>query len=76
MKRTNVYIDEAHDAQLKEIAARTGRSEAELIRASIERFILSERAWQDDLEDWPTFDSGDPTLASRSDEMLARGFGR
>lgn len=42
MRRTQIYLDEAVDRQLRELASSEGRSAAALIRDAVERY-LSER---------------------------------
>jgi hypothetical protein len=54
LKRTNVYADPDDLALIKEIAARRGVPEAEIIREGIHLAALSNRVW-DDSFDWPTF---------------------
>jgi hypothetical protein len=73
--KTTVYLSELTKKRLAQLARRRKTSEANLIREGIERLVFSEppaipkpRA--------PLFSSGDPTLARRVDEELAKGFGR
>ncbi len=73
MIKTTVYLPERVKARLRRLAARTRTSEATLIRTAVERLVA----------DAPSprprpalFDSGDPTLAERVDDILAEGFGR
>lgn len=42
MRRTQIYLEEAADRQLRELAAAEGRSAAALIRDAVDRY-LSER---------------------------------
>lgn len=73
MRRTTVYLRDEQAAQLKRVAARCGRSEAELIREGVDRMLREipvERPRPRLL-----LDSGDPTWADRTDEILAAGFG-
>ena len=66
LKRTNVYADSDDLALIKEIAARRGVPEAQIIREGIHLAAMSNRVW-DDSFDWPTFDgSGLLTLAYAS----------
>jgi hypothetical protein len=55
LKRTNVYADADDLALIKEIAARRGVPEAEIIREGIHLAAMSNRVWDSSL-DWPTFD--------------------
>ncbi len=73
MHRTTVYLRDDQVIRLKRAASRSGRSEAELIREGVElllRGLSAERP-----EPSVFFDSGDPTWADRTDEILANGFG-
>jgi hypothetical protein len=73
MKKTTVYLPDELKRDLERAAAVTGASEAELIREGIQSVVeirLTPRPRA------PLFDSGDPTLAERVDELLAEGFGQ
>jgi Arc/MetJ-type ribon-helix-helix transcriptional regulator len=72
MKKTTVYLPDELKAELERIAGEAGKSEAELIRDAIGRLVRESNPPKPRL---PLFDSGDPTLAERVDEELARGFG-
>jgi hypothetical protein len=63
LKRTNVYADPDDLALIKEIAARRGVPEAEIIREGIHLAAMSNRVW-DDCLDWPTFAGTGETLTS------------
>jgi Ribbon-helix-helix protein, copG family len=63
LKRTNVYADTDDLALIKEIAARRGVPEAEIIREGIHLAAMSNRVWDSSL-DWPTFDGTGETAAS------------
>lgn len=63
LKRTNVYADPDDLAMIKEIAARRGVPEAEIIREGIHLAAMSNRMWDDSL-DWPTFDGTADTATS------------
>ena len=39
MRRKQIYLDEASERALKRLAARTGRSEASLIREALHRYL-------------------------------------
>jgi len=45
VKKTSVYLPEALKDRLAELALRTGRSEAQLLRAAVERLVASEPAF-------------------------------
>lgn len=64
LKRTNVYADEADLRAIKDIAARRGVSEAEIIREGIHLAALSNRVWPDGSFDWPAFDGSGETAGS------------
>jgi hypothetical protein len=71
MHKTTVYLPDDLKAQLERTAAKTRRSEADLIRESI-RLAIGQH-----LPPAPhsgIINSGDPSLAERVDELL-RGFG-
>nr|WTB31905.1 ribbon-helix-helix domain-containing protein [Streptomyces sp. NBC_00830] len=74
LKRTNVYADEEDLALIKEVAARTGVSEAELIREGIHRIALARRIWDEPfVTDEETFDLGGPVTRSEVREAVADG---
>ena len=52
LKRTNVYADATDLALIKEIAARRGVPEAQIIREGIHLAAMSNRVW-DGSFDWP-----------------------
>ncbi|MCU0313971.1 MAG: ribbon-helix-helix domain-containing protein [Solirubrobacteraceae bacterium] len=70
MRRTTVYLPDELKLALERTARATGRSEADVIREGVER-VTAGTAPHPAL---PLFDSGDPTLAERADELL-EGFG-
>ena len=72
MKKTTVYLPDELKADLARAAASQGRSEAELIREAVRELTQKLEPPRPRL---PLFSSGDPTLAERVDEELARGFG-
>jgi ribbon-helix-helix CopG family protein len=72
MRRTTVYLTDELKAALERTAARTGTSEAEVVRSAIATATAEDASPRPRL---PLFDSGDPTLAERVDEELAAGFG-
>lgn len=63
LKRTNVYADTADLALIKEIAARRGVPEAQIIREGIHLAAMSNRVW-DGPFDWPAFDGTGATATS------------
>jgi len=70
--KSTIYLPEDLKRRLARLARRVGRSEASLIREALERLTR---------EDAPRprpglISSGDPHLAERVDEALAKGFGR
>jgi Arc/MetJ-type ribon-helix-helix transcriptional regulator len=71
MRRTTVFLPEDLKAALERAAVASGRSEADLIREGVE--YVASRADRPRPR-VPLFDSGDPTLAERADELLD-GFG-
>lgn len=73
MKKTTVYLPDDLKAALERVAGAQGRSEADLIRQAVWDLTRSLEPPRPRL---PLFASGDPTLAERVDEELARGFGR
>ena len=72
MKKTTLYLPDELKAALERAAAAQGLSEAEIIRQAVRYFTDSLQRPRPRL---PLFDSGDPTLADRVDEELAKGFG-
>jgi Ribbon-helix-helix protein, copG family len=72
LKRTNVYADAEDLALIKEIAARRGVSEAQIIREGIHLAALSNRVWDGSLG-WPAFDgTGGPATSDEVTEVVAR----
>jgi hypothetical protein len=63
LKRTNVYADTDDLALIKEIAARRGVPEAQIIREGIHLAAMSNRVW-DGPFDWPTFEGSGETASS------------
>lgn len=73
LKRTNVYAEAEDLAAIKQIAARRGVSEAEIIREGIHLAAMSNRLWDEPLE-WPTFAAtGLPADSSEVTAAVARG---
>ena len=71
MRKTTVYLPDELKLALERAALASGRSEAELIREGVE--YVASRA-ERPRPRLPLFDSGDPTLAERVDELLD-GYG-
>lgn len=71
MVKTTVYLPEGTKEALSRLAKSQRRSEAELIRASVEKMLQSEQPPRPTL---PLFASGNRDLAERFDEYL-EGFG-
>jgi hypothetical protein len=75
LKRTTVYLQDEDLRELKATASRKGISVAELIRDGVHLAIARNRVWNEPISA-PVFDSGDPTFAERSDDLLKdTGFG-
>ena len=73
LQRTNVYADADDLALIKEIAARRGVPEAQIIREGIHLAAMSNRVWDGSL-DWPTFDgTGEVATSEEVAEAVARG---
>lgn len=72
MRRTTVYLPDHLKAALQRTAAAEGRSEAEVIRSALSAATANQAHPRPRL---PLFDSGDPSLAERVDDVLATGFG-
>jgi hypothetical protein len=71
MHKTTVYLHDDLKRELERVAAETGRSEAAIIREGVR---LAVTQYAPPVPHFGTFDSGDPSLADRVDELLA-GFG-
>ncbi|MEV0292923.1 CopG family transcriptional regulator [Nocardia sp. NPDC050710] len=74
LKRTMVYADADDLSTIKEAAARSNVSEAEIIRNAIHLAAMRVRRRSEPLR-LRRFASGDPTLAERVDDYLADDFG-
>ena len=72
LRRTTVYLPDELKAALERTAAAQGTSEAEILRAAVAS-ATAEHAYP--APRLPLLASGDPTLAERVDDELARGFG-
>ena len=71
MEKTTVYLPDELKRALGRAARASGRSKAELIREGIGLVTGAHRIAEPNL---PLFESGQPDLAERVDEILA-GFG-
>ncbi|MGH2392996.1 MAG: ribbon-helix-helix protein, CopG family [Candidatus Limnocylindria bacterium] len=71
MEKTTVYLTDDLKRALRRAARATGRSEAELIREGIGLVAGTHRVAEPRL---PLFESGQPDLAERVDDLLP-GFG-
>ncbi|MGI8657842.1 MAG: CopG family transcriptional regulator [Candidatus Limnocylindria bacterium] len=71
MEKTTVYLSHGLKRALRREARSTGRSEADLIREGIGLVTGTHRIAEPRL---PLFESGQPDLADRADELLI-GFG-
>ncbi len=74
MVRTNVYLRSRQKSRLSEVARRSGKSEAELIRMAVDR-ILDDPPPARRKPRTGFISSGGPSIAHRVDELLAEGFG-
>ncbi len=73
MVKTTLYLTEELKTRIERRACEQKRSEADVIRTALDAFLPPLEPPRPRL---PLFDSGDPTLAERVDEILAEGFGR
>jgi Arc/MetJ-type ribon-helix-helix transcriptional regulator len=71
MEKTTVYLPDELKRALRRAARASGRSEAELIREGIGLITGTHRIAEPRL---PLFESGQPDLSERVDELL-EGFG-
>jgi hypothetical protein len=71
MEKTTVYLTDDLKHALRRAARATGRTEADLIREGIGLVAGTHRIAEPRL---PLFESGQPDLAERADELLT-GFG-
>lgn len=71
MEKTTVYLPDDLKRALRRASRATGRSEAELIREGVGLVTGTHRIAEARL---PLFESGQPDLAERVDELLT-GFG-
>ncbi|MGQ0466143.1 MAG: ribbon-helix-helix protein, CopG family [Sporichthyaceae bacterium] len=78
MVKTTLYLTEQQKAGLEAAAAHTGRTEADLVRAALDRYLVDVAPTRPDFPLLPR--RGGPGTshdAARVDELLAEhGFGR
>lgn len=72
MRRTTIYLPDELKAALERTAAAWGTTEAEVVRSALEAATAPQAYPAPRL---PLFESGDRTLAERTDGELAAGFG-
>ena len=74
MKKTSIYLEDADTERLRRLAAREGRSQAEIVRAALAAYemqLVGDRqfalagAWEGD----------GSSVADLSEEVLLKGFG-
>lgn len=71
MKRTTILADEGLWREAKYLADRKGKSVTWVIHEALAEYVTANRPVRK-LPDWVgAFDSGDPTLAERDEEILA-----
>ena len=71
MKRTTVYLDEATDLKLTQLARRQSRPKAELIREALEAYVERQTEPRRLPRSVGMGRSGVPDLAERDEEILA-----
>jgi len=71
MEKTTVYLPEELKRALRQASRSTGRSEADLIREGVGLVTGTHRVAEPRL---PLFESGQPDIAERVDELMG-GFG-
>lgn len=73
MVKTTLYLTQELKLRIERRAREQRQSEAEVIRNALDASLPP---FEPPRPRFPLFDSGDPTLAERVDEILAEGFGR
>ncbi|HEX9405952.1 MAG TPA: CopG family transcriptional regulator [Thermoanaerobaculia bacterium] len=75
MTKTTIYLPKELKRQIKQVAKREKKSEAEIIREALADVMRWRSAPKPRI---PLFEGGfgDPTIAERVDELLKKGFGR
>ncbi|GAA3686793.1 hypothetical protein GCM10022224_059670 [Nonomuraea antimicrobica] len=72
----SLYLPEDIKHRVAEAARAHGMSEDAYMREAIRRALSEEIVGERPRPRLPLFDSGDPTMAERVDDILAEGFGR
>ena len=73
MVKTTLYLTQELKLRIERRAREQRQSEAEVIRNALDASLPPVEPPRPRV---PLFNSGDPTLAERVDEILAEGFGR
>lgn len=77
MRKTSVYLDEDEANGLRRVAARTGRSQAELIREGVRRIIEAEEDQPRDFHSMGVGDGGGQPYGKWStDDLYDKVMGR
>jgi hypothetical protein len=72
MKRTTVFLDEALERRLKQLARREGKSFAQCVREAVAAYVARPAAGKRPLPGFFGIASeGEPDLSDRVDEVLA-----
>lgn len=72
----SLYLPEDIKHRVAEAARWHGMTEDDYMREAITRVVSEELIGDRPRPTLPLFDSGDPHLAGRADEILEEGFGR
>jgi len=79
MQRKQLYLTAAQNKRLREVAGQTRRSEAELVREALARYLAEEEGPAQSIDDDALWDlvgaskagkPGEPDLSERVDEIL------
>ncbi len=80
MRRLTVHLSDSSTRALKRLAIETRRSEAEIIREAVDRYIEAEqdqeKANRRKIRGLGESGSGQPDLAQRDEEILGEAAGR
>lgn len=74
MKKTSLYLDDADLARLRRLAAREGRSQAEIVRAAIAAYESQQRAHRS-FALTGSWEGDGTSVADIAEDELLRGFG-